>query len=197
MQSPPSVTENVEEIRQTVVTREPFVTAIPTPPESSGLRWRIAAILLALLSYLAFASMVYIFWVNPRSAASSIVLGEISVNGPTELCPGEYLDFSFELDVLAPGIYGLDMSVFRVSPPPNIAIFSEKQAFVIGSPRTFLVTRHWQIPKDYRDEQTNEVIAFAPGDYERNIAVGTPGRNTSPSTKILPFSIRSDCETNP
>lgn len=152
--------------------------------------------IIGVLAWLVLTSLLLLLYLNPQSIRSHLVLGEITVTGPIHLCPGEYLDFNFEMEVRTAGVYSLDMSVFKVSPPPAIAVFSESQFFVIGSPRTFEVTRHWQIPNEYRDPETNETIQFVTGSYERNIAVGTTSQATLPSTQILPFFIRDNCLAN-
>lgn len=139
-------------------------------------------------------TFLYYLFLNPRTPSSLLEISEIRVTGPVDLCPGEYLDYSFDMVVKEAGVYGLDISVFRTSPLPMIAVFSESQFFVIGSPRTFPVTRHWQIPERYEDKVTKENIEFIPGDYERSIAVGTTSSSTHPSTETLKFSIRDGCE---
>lgn len=151
--------------------------------------WYIAAV----VSMLLLNTVLYYLYLHPRSAETKLELSEISVASPTDLCPGEYLDFEFTMNVKESGVYGLDMSVFRVSPPPAIVVFSESQIFVIGSPREFLVKRHWQIPERYEDQETGEIIDLIPGDYERDISVGTTSRDTFPSVRVLDFSIRQDC----
>lgn len=143
---------------------------------------------------LVLNSALYWLYLNPRASRSLLTISDIRVIGPTDLCPGEFLVFSFDMIVEAEGVYELDMSVFRTSPPPTIAVFSERKTFVIGSPRAFTVTRHWQIPDAYVDEDTDESVQFVAGSYERDIAVSTTSRNTFPSTRILPFTIREDCE---
>lgn len=177
-----AVTERTPEVRRSALDRYfwlfVLVGLIGVPVVTIGFAWGLAAIM------------------GPRPGVSGetvLVLSEIRVNGPIALCPNEYLNFSFDMEVKEAGVYGLDMSVFRTSPPPTLAVFSESQFFVIGSPRTFTVTRHWRIPERYTDKDTQEIVEFIPGDYERNLAVGTTSRNTTPSTRILNFSIRSDC----
>lgn len=151
--------------------------------------------LIATAIMLAANTALFFLYLNPRAGQSLLVIGEIQVHGDTDVCPGDYIDFSFEMDVSRPGVYELDLSVFRVSPPPSIAVFSERQTFVIGQPRTFVVNRHWQVPPLYHDEQTNETIEFIPGVYTRDIAVSTTSRNTLPSTQFFEFTIKDSCES--
>lgn len=183
------VEDKTEATRAELETKYDTRKAVVDHKFSSYRSWFIFAVVTLLLTN----TVLYYLFLNPRSPESLLVISEIRVTGPTELCPNEYLDFSFDMQVKEAGVYGLDMSVFRTSPPPTIAVFSESQFFVIGSPRTFTVTRHWQIPERYVDKDTKEVVEFVPGDYERNLAVGTTSLNTTPSTRTLPFSIRSDC----
>lgn len=197
--------ELIEQMRQTVAEPIPLsILPMPTIPLTNKVSfWELLRrekgffwIIMGIIGWLVIASLLFIFYLNPRSSSSNLVLSEIAVTGPISLCPGEFLDFSFEMEVKEKGTYSLDMSVFKVSPPPAIAIFSERKFFVIGSPRTFKVIRHWEIPAEYIDEETSETIKFVAGSYERNIAVGTTSQDTLPSTRILSFFIRDDCVAN-
>lgn len=126
------------------------------------------------------------------SAESVLIVSEIVVAGPTDLCPGESLDFYFEMDVLEPGAFSLKMATWREDPPATI-IFSELDEFPVAEVREFRVVRSYVIPGTYKDPATNEQVAWQPGQYARHVYVNAVGRNTLPSIQKLSFSIRADC----
>jgi hypothetical protein len=121
------------------------------------------------------------------------VLSPVEVTGPIELCPGETLDFEFDVTVLETGTYNLWMSTWKVEPPPSTIIFSEIQPFVIGSTRTFPIMRKWRVPTTYRDPADSEEKPMISGEYIRDISVTAEGRNTANDPLQILFRIRRDC----
>jgi hypothetical protein len=152
--------------------------------------WVIAAFLF-LLSLGAFN---YLRSLNPQPGQTLFILGDSTVSGSSDLCPGESLDFSVSVSVSEKGTYTLDMSTWQVDPPPATIIFSEGERMVLGDDRSFPITRKWVVPETYVDPATNERISWKPGKFSRDIAVTALGKNVESSTKSIPFTIREDCE---
>jgi len=153
----------------------------------------------ALIIIVAFVFMTVIGGVNffrslnPMPGQALFEIGIPVISGASELCPGETLDFIFEVSVEEAGVLVLDMSTWKVDPPPATIIFSERDVMVISEARTFTITRQWQIPDRYPDPATNELVEWVPGAYTRDIAVSAQGLNTDPSTQAVPFMIKEDC----
>lgn len=120
-------------------------------------------------------------------------LSEVRVTGSNELCPGETLDFEFDVIAREVGTYNLWMSTWKVDPPPSIIIFSETEPFVIGSERQFVIQREWIVPETYEDKADNERKPLAPGSYFRDISVTAEGRDTKNDPIQIAFTIRSNC----
>lgn len=151
---------------------------------------------ITLVLYLALSFAVYYFWLNPRAGESVFVLSNLRVTGSTELCPGDTLDFVFDVDVKEVGTYNLFMSTWKVDPPPSTIIFSEDQPFVIGSPRSFPIPRKWAVPAVYVDPADSVEKPMLPGDYTRDIDVKAEGRDTENEPLIVYFRVRKDCPKN-
>lgn len=131
---------------------------------------------------------------NPGISGSSVFeLSELRVTGPTELCPGETLNFEFDVVAKEVGTYNLWMSTWKVDPPPSTIIFSETEPFVIGSEREFPIQRKWPVPSTYEDKSDNQHKPFAPGLYYRDISVTAEGRDTTNEPLQVAFRIREDC----
>lgn len=131
-----------------------------------------------------------------RSSISGVAVFEISqvrVTGPTDLCPGQTLDFEFDVIAKEVGTYNLWMSTWKVDPPPSTIIFSETEPFVIGSEREFPIQREWLVPATYEDKADNTFKPFAPGSYIRDISVTAEGRDTRNDPIQVTFTIRDDC----
>ena len=135
------------------------------------------------------------FYFNPLAGKSTFLIGEPIVAGSTELCPGESLDFSASIDVERPGVYLLDMSTWKVDPPPAMVIFSEADRMVIGDERSSIIARKWTVPVNYINPVTGKISEWLPGNYTRDIAVTAVGLNTLPSTQAVEFTIRSGCQS--
>lgn len=121
-------------------------------------------------------------------------LSEVRVTGSNELCPGETLDFEFDVIAREVGTYNLWMSTWRSDPPPATIIFSETEPFVIGSVREFPIKRMWIVPFIYEDKADNTYKPFAPGSYIRDISVTAEGRDTRNDPIQVAFTIRDDCK---
>lgn len=157
--------------------------------------WVINALwaVISLVLYIALSFIIYYFWLYPRAGESVFVLSDLRVTGSRHLCPGDTLDFVFNVDVKEVGTYNLFMSTWKVDPPPSTIIFSELQPFVIGSPRTFPIPRKWLIPETYVDPADSTEKPMVAGDYTRDIDVKAEGRDTRNDPLIIEFNIREDC----
>jgi hypothetical protein len=152
-------------------------------------------LLLGVVLMVGLNILAYRYWLGPQPSDSLFVLSNLKINGPTELCPGESLDFQFDVKVTEVGTYNLFMSTWKVDPPPSIIIFSETQPFVIGSKREFMILREWEIPEIYEDPANSQDTPMVAGSYIRDIAVTAEGKNTINVPVQVAFQIKEDCES--
>lgn len=148
----------------------------------------------AVTIFIVLVTLLFVWVFFPTVGRSLFVLSEVRVTGPTELCPGDTLDFSFDVNVKEEGVYNLFMSTWKTDPPPSTIIFSEIQPFVISSDRSFKIAREWLIPTTYMDPANNKDTPMVPGEYIRDITVTAEGRDTRNEPLQVVFMIRSDCE---
>ena len=120
----------------------------------------------------------------------------VRVTGPSALCAGDTLTYSVDLSVTQPGVYAVDVSVWRVTPPATV-IFSEERRFVASEPTDYTLARAWTVPLHHIDPTTNALVDWSPGRYERRHAISTTSRASEPSIIAVPFWIRADCAANP
>jgi len=154
-----------------------------------------AVYLIAVLIWVSLGLVLlsYILYVNPLPGQSVFVLSPVRATGSTDLCPGETLNFEFDVEVKEVGTYNLWMSTWKVDPPPSTIIFSEVQPFVVGSKRNFPIIREWPIPENYRDPANSVDKPMVAGAYIRDISVTAEGRNTRNKPLQVEFRIREDC----
>lgn len=149
---------------------------------------------LAIFFVLAVISIISLIGVlRPQAGVTLFTLGDPLVTSPTALCAGESLDFSVGVSVKEKGAYILDMSTWKIDPPPATIILSEGQRMVIGDNRSFPIARKWVIPPTYLDPATNEYVKWTSGRYSRDISVTAAGKNVESSTKSIYFTIREEC----
>lgn len=153
------------------------------------MRWLIGGIALILIGPL----LTWFMFINPQAGRSVFVLSPIRITGPVTLCPGDTLNFEFDVMVREVGTYNLWMSTWKTDPPPSTVIFSETQPFVIGSTRSFPIVRKWRIPATYNDPADSVNKPLVPGEYIRDISVTAEGRNTSNKPLQIIFTILDDC----
>lgn len=124
---------------------------------------------------------------------AAIVYTAVDVVGDAALCPGETLTYTLEFVYNQPGVFDVDVTVFRVTPPQTI-LFSETRRVVIAEPEALTVAYAWVIPAEYEDIRTQAMVALAPGQYERRHSVTTISRSTEPAIVTIPFEIGEGCE---
>lgn len=184
-----SFADRLEKIRQEIRT-DPIIA--PPPPAREGW-WARSKRFLPIVIVLAWVAISTFMFYMPQAGQSVFVLSDIRVTGPTNLCPGETLDFEFDVTVKEVGTYNLWMSTWKTDPPPAVVIFSETQPFVVGSTRFFPIARKWLIPTSYNDPGDSVDKPLIPGTYFRDISVTAEGKNTNNDPKQVEFRIRSDC----
>lgn len=155
---------------------------------------RISLVTLAVIFSLAW---FYLTIIPERPARALMEYGAIEVLSDTALCPGDTLVYRPTLHVNGPGVFTIDTTVFRVTPPATLVFSEAPLRAIFAGPTVFESTRRLPIPAGWRDPDTGELHAWEPGQYELRRAISTTSRSTEPSVISIPFSIRLDCETAP
>lgn len=128
-----------------------------------------------------------------RVPAAPVHLSALEATGPTELCPGDTLNYTFTLAADVDAVVAVDGAVYRLSEPTGIAAWSETRRMILPAGATTTLQARWFVPTRYWDWATGAERIFQAGDYLRVLAVGTTTRNTAPEIRALAFTVREDC----
>lgn len=183
------VEERTEATRAELETKYDTRRAIVDHKFTSYRTWFVFAVIVLALTN----TVLYYLFLNPRAGRSALVISEVRVTGPTDLCPGDTLDFEFDVVAKEIGTYNLWMSTWKVDPPPSTIIFSEFQAFVVGSERSFPIVRQWRVPEMYNDPADSVDKPLAEGAYIRDISITAEGRDTRNDPLQVKFNVKRDC----
>lgn len=139
-------------------------------------------------------------------ALAWLVLTDVSAPGPagfayvgvealgdTTLCPGDVLRYRLDMRYQVAGVYEVDVSLWRVTPPLTV-IASTARRVVIAEPTELQLDFAWTVPDGYISAQTGETLPLEPGLYERHHAVTTSSRSTQPAIVTVPFVVMEGCE---
>lgn len=151
---------------------------------------RISLVMLTALFSLAW---FYLTIIPERPARALMEYGAIEVLSDTALCPGDTLTYRPTLHVNGPGVFTIDTTIFRLTPPATIVFSEAPLRAIFAAPIVFVSTRRLPIPPTWRDPDTGEMHAWEPGQYELRRSISTVSRSTEPSIEVIRFEIRSDC----
>ena len=138
-----------------------------------------------------------LFWIlaGPERPGRSLMELEL-VDGWTapSVCPGETVDVDYTVHIRAPGVFSLDRSLWRVSPPLTL-IFSTTETGIYPATIDFMSRREWVVPETYVSPIDGKAARLEPGEYEWRWAMSTTSRSTNPSILVVPFSVKAEgCE---
>lgn len=128
-----------------------------------------------------------------QPAAAGFAYVGVSGVSDTELCPGDTLRYRLDMRYEQAGVYEVDITLWRVTPPATV-IASNVRRVVIAGPVELALDYAWAVPAGYVSPQTGEWMALEPGRYERHHAVTTSSRSTEPAIVTIPFEIGEGCE---
>jgi len=110
------------------------------------------------------------------------------------VCPGETVDVDYTVHIRAPGVFSLDRSLWRVSPPLTL-IFSTTETGIYPATINFMSRREWVVPETYVSPIDGKAARLEPGEYEWRWAMSTTSRSTNPSILVVPFEVKAEgCE---
>jgi hypothetical protein len=151
---------------------------------------------LSLFSIIALGTLVSLAWawaaLTPVPlSVPKMVIGTVEM-GHTVLCPGDMLTYTYTVDILEPGVYIFDFSVWRVD-DPHVMEWSTPLRVVSQKSGVVEVTRNWTLPAGVYNQLENRTEPWKPGQYERHIGLTASGRDMQPSMVVIPFEIKGDC----
>lgn len=158
-------------------------------------RYHAARNMILVVFVLGVLSNLLLWWVasGPERPGHALMqFARAEAVGPTALCPGDTLRYDLALHVAGPGVFDLDVSVWRVTPPSTV-LFSQTRRMVFDGPAEYTLGREWVIPEVYSSPVDGSPERWAAGQYTRRHAIVTVSRSTEPSIVSIPFSIRQDC----
>ncbi len=135
-----------------------------------------------------------LFWIlaGPERPGRALMELEL-VDGwtPPTVCPGERVILDYTVHIRAAGVFSLDRSLWRVSPPMTV-IFSASQHGIYPAPIDFMSRREWVVPETYVSPIDGKTARLEPGEYEWRWAISTTSRSTIPSILTVPFAVKSE-----
>lgn len=137
--------------------------------------------------------LFWLVWQPDRVPPAIVRVGNLALLSPADVCPGDTLEYAFDLSANADAVVALDGAVYRVSDPAGLAAWSDTRRMVLPRGATFTVRQRWFVPTVYWDWGAGAERVWPPGEYERLIAVGTTIRNTVPEIQGFRFTVRGDC----
>ncbi len=151
---------------------------------------RLSLVVIAVVFSLAW---FYLTIAPERPARALMEFRQAQPAGETALCPGDTLRYDIALDVSGPGVFDLDVAVWRVTPPATV-LFSSTRRLVFQEQADYSLERAWTIPPFYSSPTDGSPERWAAGHYERRHAISTTSRSTEPSIVVIPFSIKDSCQ---
>lgn len=150
-----------------------------------------------VLLWLTLLILVSVAWrwfsVTPAPASQpNLVIGDVRI-GESRLCPGDALVYTYTVNIMRPGVYVFDSTVWRDHEPQQVVVWADQLRFVASVERHVTLARHWRVPETVYDALRDEITPIAPGRYTRAIAVTAFSRNTLPSIATIPFEVLPDC----
>lgn len=124
----------------------------------------------------------------------SVDIGEVQVEGATDLCPGDSLDYSFRITATSAGTVDLITSIIETNTVrPTLTRF---QQFVLEEDTSFVIRREYVIPSLYEDPMTGKGEKWVPGGYIQRTTARMEGSSV-PNRRIeVPFNIKDGCLEN-
>lgn len=109
----------------------------------------------------------------------------------TALCPGNTLDYKFQMGVSRPAHIELKTSVQHLVPGSRIS-YARLQEFTFNEPTTMEFGRKWVVPPTNWNAVSGQEEPWQPGQYQQITVANVVGRSEVSEIKVG-FSIRTDC----
>jgi hypothetical protein len=164
----------------------------PTRDESGRPRdYRTIAIIAFLVALSVNGAVIgWAFWLAAQRP--DVGLSKPVVSSQTELCPGETLDYRFNLSVSKAASVDLYTSVERTVPTDRVS-YTRLQQFTFNSATDLAITRNWVLPPTYLDPVSGMEIGWQPGEYVQRTSATIVGGRDDPVVIEVPFEVRLGC----
>lgn len=150
-------------------------------------------IIIAALVALAIngALVGWAFWYSAQQP--HVTLSKPAIDGNTELCPGDTLNYSFTLAVTKKASVDLYTTVDRASSKDHVS-YTRLQQFDFDDQTDLEIKRHWQLPPTYRDPASGIQITWTPGPYIQRTTASVANGRDEPAKIEVPFVVKTSCE---
>lgn len=146
----------------------------------------------AIGAFVVCFNLAVVGWGAYRAATlPTVTLSDPQLLGPTNLCPGETLDYTFVMVVSREALIELKTSVQKLQPDARIS-YARLQEFSFEEATKLEFVRHWVTPPTYSDPVSGTEVAWEPGPYEQITIANVAGRGKVSEIRV-PFSIRESC----
>lgn len=158
-------------------------------------RWLIVAVVvLIVLNIISFSLWGYL----ALTEAPRVNLSNLEVIGPTKLCPGDTLNYKFDMDISAALDIVITMRVQYISPDSHgqgvpHTIFVTEEQYRADSPARITLVRHNRIEPFYIDQNDGNLHPRLPGDYLRIISARVYGQTEDGDFLAIPYTIPMNC----
>lgn len=151
----------------------------------------IVAVIFGFVLQVMFAFLVF----QPDRVADGVIrLEELQVEGPSEVCPGDTLQYSYTIRTVVDVVAAIDAATYRDSDPVGLTAWSDTRRLVMPAGASSRIAQSWFVPTRYYDWVSGVETEMQPGQYRRIIAVGTVIRNTLPHIQSVQFTVKEDCK---
>lgn len=114
-------------------------------------------------------------WFSTREIpkVSSVSINNMSLLSSSEVCPGDAITFSYDLEFQGSGVLVRDLTLWNVDPPKTI-IFSVARRFILPADITQQsLAENWRVPQTYYSYEVDSQLPLPPGNYHRQIAISS------------------------
>lgn len=146
----------------------------------------VGTIIVLLVNVVILAWGIYAATHRPR-----VELSGLEMQGPTDVCPGETLDYKFNMVVSNAALVELKTSVQRLDGVSRIS-YARLQEFEFEEAGNLIFIRHWVVPPTYTDPVSGTEVPWEPGDYEQRTIANVSGRSQLSEIDVG-FTIRDNC----
>lgn len=158
-------------------------------PELSRNYWRAVSAIIALA---IVVSLIWSYYVLISHHPPLLVVSNPVPIENTDLCPGDKLVYTIDLQSAQSGTYTLNATVWHLDPLYAAAV-DPTIRFVVPFKKEWTVTREWQIEPLRYDPRSGELRPWEPGTYARAVSAGDDNREADVSIVQVPFTIAADC----
>lgn len=157
----------------------------------SALRRQNRAIVVLFILVLLVPPLFDYFSKREIPTVSSVSINSMQLLSPAEVCPGDTITFSYDLQFQGSGVLIRDLTLWNVDPPKTI-IFSVARRFILPADITQQsLIESWRVPRTYYSYEVDEQLPLPPGNYHRQIAISSTTNEEVVDIDWVQFSVLS------